>query len=210
MSSGRTAGVMCRTTIRSIAHPASCPLRHAGQLQLSTAARASTAGYPCWSAARPRAGRGQERRTAGRRRPGDARQHDPHSDASSASEAARRQVNDLDHVDPVRQGRVEPRALGAAPAPVSAISRYSASLATPVGAPPAYEIFGWGENPRNSDRQPGLPHSALDRTGEVPVARETHPAPLGVPVPSRWRPARAAGRRRRRASTLRSCRFIRS
>ena len=31
--------------------------------------------------------------------------------------------------------------------PVRAISRYSASLAAPVGAPPMYEIFGCGENP---------------------------------------------------------------
>jgi hypothetical protein len=30
---------------------------------------------------------------------------------------------------------------------VSEISRYSASLAVPVGAPPWYEIFGWGEKP---------------------------------------------------------------
>ena len=30
---------------------------------------------------------------------------------------------------------------------MSEISRYSASLAVPVGAPPAYEIFGCGENP---------------------------------------------------------------
>src|SRR5579859_1211406 len=30
---------------------------------------------------------------------------------------------------------------------VSEMSRYSASLAAPVGAPPAYEIFGCGEKP---------------------------------------------------------------
>src|ERR1700733_5087411 len=39
------------------------------------------------------------------------------------------------------------RTSGAACQLVSATLRYSASLATPVGAPPAYEIFGCGVNP---------------------------------------------------------------
>ena len=49
MSSGRTAGVICRTTIRSIAHPAVGPSeRRAGQAseRLTTAARASSRRSP--------------------------------------------------------------------------------------------------------------------------------------------------------------------
>ena len=39
------------------------------------------------------------------------------------------------------------RTSGAVHALVSEISKYSASLAVPVGAAPAYEIFGCGVNP---------------------------------------------------------------
>ena len=153
MSSGRTAGVKCRTTIRSIAHPAyrSSAARRSTS-SVTTAARASkppdslagqafdldavrgpgTPQPPVAASSRPTPGRTTSHWDASSR---SARAHWLRPTTSITSIPSGRAASSLvPHFQPAR-------------AAVSESSRYSASLAVPVGAPPAYEIFGCGENP---------------------------------------------------------------
>ncbi len=74
--------------------------------------------------------------------------------------------------------------LGLAARSASAISTYSASLATPVGAAPTQEIFGCGrEAGAVGHRHAGAAQRALEGAGEVPVGGEAEPAALGVAQP---------------------------
>ena len=141
MSSGRTAGVMCRTTIRSIAHPASwsSPARRSSS-SVSTADRASSRRIPllvrrstgALSAARNAC---TARAASPGSMPGSTTRH---SDASSASPsgASARSNTSVTSIPSGRAASSLSRTSAGAHAPVSEISRYSASLAVPVVAPP--------------------------------------------------------------------------
>ena len=197
-SSGRTAGVTCRTTSSSIAQP-SWP-GAADALAPTTAARASSCRRPAFVS------RSTSTRSAARKA------------SSAAASVGRRHAGQLDPpgrgVDPVGQ-RVRRRAgprrtparparpAGTRPAPPAAdrrrrreaspISRYSASLATPVGAAADVgDLRVRGEAGRVGHRDAGPAQRPLERPGEVAVRGEAQPAALGVPHPHplhdrRWR-----------------------
>ena len=173
MSSGRTAGVKCRTTIRSIAHAASRPTSPCPSACIvTTAARASTGRVPllvrrstialraarnvstarCASAgATP--GRTISHSDASRRRASSRPAGGPAATAwpaaageaggspgAPASPASGALVNSKTSITSIPLGRAassRSRTSEAAHCPVRASSRYSASLAVPVCAPPA-------------------------------------------------------------------------
>ena len=141
-SSGRTAGVTCRTTTSSIARPPMSVDRRTRPFGAAPAApRTSTLRRPSLVS------RSTASSSCGRAGPGrlvqgvgvDAGEFDR---ASARPRSVRRAIragrDDLDDVQPVRQRGVE-RPRGSAPGRRSRarpISRYSASLATPVGEAP--------------------------------------------------------------------------
>ena len=142
MSSGRTAGVTCRTTIRSIAYPAfrssasHQSASHREHRGASVHAPHSLAGQALdLHAVRARNVHGACRLVSPD--PGE-RDLPPGRLAVVAGQANRpprsRRSRQSRPAGPHRAG---PAASGAAHAAVSAISRYSASLAAPVGAAPA-------------------------------------------------------------------------
>ena len=151
MSSGRTAGVMCRTTIRSIAHPACSP----------AAARWSTASdtTPALASSR-RTPLLVRRSTSAFGRRGSARTAASAScgctpgsstcQTEASSRAAGATARSAASITSIPSGRAASSATLTSSGSrwaASPISRYSASLAAPVGAPPGYEIFGCGEKP---------------------------------------------------------------
>jgi len=112
MSSGRTAGVMCRTTIRSIAYPAfrSSTARRSVSM-LTTAARASMRLSPLLvrrSTSRVSVARNASTAMAACSGPTPG-STTSHWDASAALAPQRPGfLGHVDHINPVRQGRVEP------------------------------------------------------------------------------------------------------
>ncbi len=142
MSSGRTAGITCRTTIRSMAFPVACvSAAHWSISIVITAARASTRLLPLAvrrSTSRlplarktPTARRASSGRTPGR----TACQYDTSSWRSAR--VAEPSITSITSIPSGRAASSRSRTSEAARASVRQISKYSASLAVPVGAAPA-------------------------------------------------------------------------
>ena len=141
MSSGRTAGVTCRTTIRSMAFPVACVSAHRSVSIVITAARASIRLLPLAvrrststlplarkaSAARPASSGSTPGRTTCQ------------CDASSRRSArdAGPSITSITSIPSGRAASSRSRTSEAAHVSVKPISKYSASLAVPVGAAPA-------------------------------------------------------------------------
>jgi hypothetical protein len=142
MSSGRTAGITCRTTIRSIAFPAACvsAVRRSVSIVI-TAARASTRLLPL--AVRRSTSTLPQARKASTARPASSGWI-PGSTACQCDASSWRPARDagpsITSITSIPSGRAassRSRTSEAARASVRQISRYSASLAVPVGAAPA-------------------------------------------------------------------------
>ena len=93
------------------------------------------------------------------------------------------QFQNLDHVNPVRQGHVEP--VPHVRCGTHAGQRDLQVLSLARGArrrsPRVRDLRMRRESRGVRDGQAGLPYSPLDRTRDVPVARETHPAAFRIP-----------------------------
>ncbi len=182
MSSGRTAGVMCRTTIRSIAHPASL-LRRGTPVQLHGQHGGASVEPPDSLAGQAidlRGSGGQERLDCPGRRP-----------------LARHRAGRPAIARPPVAAPPAPR-----PGPVTSITSIPSGSAASSRTRTSSGIHAAGEcdlqvlslagracrrpaGVRNlgmrreasgiSDWQPSLPHSPLHRTRDIPVARKTHP-----------------------------------
>ena len=128
------------------------PARHAGPAP-SSARRLErrAAGFPCWSGARPP--RARRRGTPALPGPPPLAGHRAGQPASARPLGAAPPVScarSVTSITSIPSAGRRPSRLRNAPGsrnPVREISRYSASLAAPVGAPPEYEIFGCGEKP---------------------------------------------------------------
>jgi hypothetical protein len=151
-SSGRTAGVICRTTIRSVADsPLESVATCGSTSRLTTAALASSSLLPLL-VSRSTMTEGAARKTPTAERaalavtPGRSTSHCEASSPGLADLASTSTTS----ITSIPSGRAasssRPRWAGSR-RQVSEISKYSASLADPVGAPPEYEILGCGENP---------------------------------------------------------------
>ena len=187
MSSGRTAGVMCRTTIRSIAHPASCSgvARRSSSI-VSTAARVSSRRTPLLvrrstSALAAARNASTARAASAGATPGRTTCHSEASSRGASGTCG--QVSDLDHVNPVWQRGVQPdpHVLGdhaAGEGDLQVLSLAGRACRRPAGVRNLgmrREASGIG------DWQSSHPHSPLHCTRDIPVARKTHPAALSVP-----------------------------
>ncbi len=141
MSSGRTAGATCRTTIRSIAFPVACgSAAHRSVCIVITAARASTRLVPlAVRRSTSRLSRARNASTAPAASCGSTPGRTTcQLDASSGRSA--RAVPSVTSITSIPSGRAassRSRTSEGAHARVRPSSRYSASLAVPVGAAPA-------------------------------------------------------------------------
>ena len=200
-SSGRTAGVVCRTTAVSIAQTSTSPVTVAGEPLPASPARAPGRRARRSAAARTAspARRRRTRARAGRRAPpqrvrGDAGQLDP----PAARVDAVGQRGPPAAAAAASTSRPSGRAASSARATaagstisVSPISTYSASLAAPVGArPDPGQPRVRAEAVRVRHRQPRPADGALEAAGDVAVGEEAQPPALGEPQPD----ARHGGR----------------
>lgn len=158
-SSGRTAGVTCRTTRRSIAQALSVGLSAWASFacgasvasRLTTAARASNVRIPFlvlrWTSTASAATNASAAALASAASTPSSRS----SQTDAVSRSARPEVRDSTASmmsSPVgSDSSRSSRSVSGSRASVSAISRYSASLPVPVGAALAYDTFGCGVNP---------------------------------------------------------------
>ena len=143
MSSGRTAGMTCRTTIRSMAFPALPPAAaHRSVPIVITAARASMRRGPLL-VRRSTSRLSQARNSSAARAasaggtPGRTTCHRDASSGSAPSPGAGLLVTSITSIPSGRAASSRSRTSDTAHALVSESSRYSASLAVPVGAAPA-------------------------------------------------------------------------
>ena len=155
-SSGRTAGVTCRTTRSSIAHGTAADPGRYGRRVTDLDAHHGGAGV---EGASPLLGHPLDRHLVAGEELGDGRTAaSPESPAAARCASARPRSGrrGCRRWRPRRRARPAPGESAASSAARRAagstsawrpISRYSASLATPVGAALAYEILGWGVNP---------------------------------------------------------------
>ena len=139
MSSGRTAGVRCRTTIRSVAQSWSPATAARSSASDTTAARVSSRRTPLLvrrstsACAAARNASAAEAATAGAT-PGSTTRHCEASSSGRGASAA-----STTSITSIPSGRAASRRSRTVPGSMPAvreISRYSASLAAPVGAPP--------------------------------------------------------------------------
>ena len=142
MSSGRTAGMTCRTTIRSIAFPASPPVAaHRSVSIVITAARASMRRVPLLvrrstSMASQARNSPTARAAASGGTPGRTTSHRDASSGSAPSEGGAC-ITSITSIPSGRAASSRSRTSDTAQALVRESSKYSASLAAPVGAAPA-------------------------------------------------------------------------
>ena len=105
------------------------------------------------------------------------------------------QISDLDHVNPVRQGRVQPGLHCKRVERRGKRDLEELGLASGAGRRPARvgNLRVRRESGRLGDRQAGPPDPPLHRPRDVPVTRESHPATLSVPDHSRCTAGSGAG-----------------
>jgi hypothetical protein len=172
-SSGRTDGVPWRTTNSSIAHNWSPTCPDAAE-RLTTAVRQSKDRRPflvirsTWMESAARNDRTADPASAGST-PGSAIRHDP---ASSRSANACPGLAGTTSTTSSPSGSAASRRClisAGSQASRSPISRYSASLAAPVGEAPAYEMRGCGEKPE--EYATGIPARRMARSKARPKSR---------------------------------------
>ena len=187
MSSGRTAGMTCRTTIRSMAFPASPPsAAHRSVPMVITAARASTRRGPLL--VRRSTSRLSQARNSSTARAASAGgtpgRTTCHRDASSGSapSAGGACITSITSIPSGRAASSRSRTSDTAHALVSESSKYSASLAAPGrGRASVRDLRVRRESGGIGDGQPCPANSPFNGTRDIPVTGETHPASFSVP-----------------------------
>ncbi len=186
MSSGRTAGVRCRTTIRSIAHP-SWPSAVARRSSSSdtTPALVSSRRIPLLvrrstSACAAARNASIALAAAAGATPGNTTSH---SEASSRGDCATaRSATSITSIPAGRAASSRTRTVSAVQ-PGGEGHLQELGLAGGAGRRPArVRDLGMRREPcRMRDRQASPPNPTLHRTRDIPMTRESHPATLSVP-----------------------------
>ena len=189
MSSGRTAGVPCRTTTSSIAHSSASSTRAGAHRQARPRPPGSrTCGAPAWSSARPRrsVGPGTASTAASASasgHPGSSTAHAPASSRSARAPGAATTTSTMSRPSGSASSSWRRTTSGSHSCEhpdleVLRLARRAGRRGVGVGDPRMRVETG-----RVRDREPRPAHGTLERPPEVAVAGEAQPAALGVADP---------------------------